>query len=321
MNMKKFLTAVLLSASTIFAHAWEPTAPITVVVPNAPGAGNEIAFRILAKQVEERAKVKFVFDYKPGAGDTIAMNHLNTLKNDGYHIGIPACQSTYVTAEIWYPNYVKFNAMDFVPVTNMGKSPLGFYAKLGSDIDTPEKLIAEIKAGNRPINFAVGGSGHKLAVEYMVTKIKPSKDTVETVMYKGPAQAMTDVLAGQVEFGVFPIAVGAQMVKAGKIKLIALAGEQPMPGLENTKLMKDYVPGLNVYACWNLILPKNTPEDVQDWYHKNFIPVLNSKETKERYDEQFIFISPREQTPEGVRAAMHRLREQWQPFARKIKPE
>ena len=321
MNMKKFLTAMLLSASTLFAHAWEPTAPITVVVPNAPGAGNEIAFRILAKQVEERAKVKFVFDYKPGAGDTIAMNHLNTLKNDGYHIGIPACQSTYVTAEIWYPTYVKFNAMDFTPVTNMGKSPLGFYAKLGSDIDTPEKLIAEIKAGNRPINFAVGGSGHKLAVEYMVTKIKPSKDTVETVMYKGPAQAMTDVLAGQVEFGVFPIAVGAQMVKSGKIKLIALAGEQPMPGLENTKLMKDYVPGLNVYACWNLILPKNTPEEIQDWYHKNFIPVLNSKETKERYDEQFIFISPREQTPEGVRAAMYRLREQWQPFARKIKPE
>jgi len=319
--MKKFLTAILLLGSAIFAHAWEPSAPITVVVPNAPGAGNEIAFRILAKQVEEKAKVKFVFDYKPGAGDTIAMNHLNTLKNDGHYIGIPACQSTYVTAEIWYPNYVKFNAMDFVPVTNMGKSPLGIYAKLGSDIDTPEKLIAEIKSGSRPINFAVGGSGHKLAVEYMVTKIKPNKDTVETIMYKGPAQAMTDVLAGQVEFGVFPIAVGAQMVKSGKIKLIALAGEQPMPGLEKAKLIKDYIPGLNVYACWNLILPKNTPEEVQDWYHKNFIPVLNSKETKERYDEQFIFISPKEQTPEGVRAGMHRLREQWQPFAKKIKPE
>ena len=321
MNMKKFLTAILLSASAIVAHAWTPSTPITVVVPNAPGAGNEIAFRILAKQVEETSKVKFVFDYKPGAGDTIAMNHFNTLKNDGHYISIPSCQSTYVTSEIWYPNYVKFNAMDFVPVTNMGKSPLGFYARLSSDIDTPEKLITEIKAGNRPINFAVGGSGHKLAVEYMVTKINPSKDTVETVMYKGPAQAMTDVLAGQVEFGVFPIAVGAQMVKLGKLKLIALAGEQPILGLEKVKLMKDYIPNLNVYACWNLILPKNTPQEIQDWYHDNFIPALNSKETKSFYDDQFIFISPKEQTPEGVRAAMHRLREQWQPFARKIRPE
>jgi tripartite-type tricarboxylate transporter receptor subunit TctC len=262
-----------------------------------------------------------VFDYKPGAFDTIAMNHFNTLPADGYHIAIPSCQSTYVTAEIWYAHNVKFNVMDFVPVTNMGKSPLGFYARLNSDIDTPEKLLAEVKSGKRPLNFAVGGAAHKLAIEYMVAGVKPSKDTIETIMYKGPAQAMTDVLSGQVEFGVFPIAVGAAMVKAGKIKLIALAGEQPMKGLEKTKLMKDYIPNLNVYACWNLILPKNTPQEIQDWYHDTFIPVLNSKETKDLYDDQFIFISPKEQTPEGVRAAMYRLREQWQPFARKIKPE
>ena len=318
--MKKLLATILLATASFMAQAWTPSKPITVVVPNAPGAGNEIAFRILAKQVESK-NVNFVFEYKPGAFDTIAMNYFNTLPNDGHHVAIPSCQSTYVTADIWYSNNVKFNAMDFVPVTNMGKSPLGFYARLSSDIDTPEKLIAEVKSANRPLNFAVGGAAHRLAVEYMVAGVKPNKDSVETVMYKGPAQAMTDVLAGQVEFGVFPIAVGAQMVKAGKIKLIALAGEQPMIGLEKAKLMKDYIPGLNVYACWNLILPKNTPQEVQDWYHNTFIPALNSKETKEKYDEQFIFISPKEQTPEGVRAAMHRLREQWQPFARKIKPE
>jgi len=319
--MKRLLALLLVTASTLVHAQWQPTKPITVVVPNAPGAGNEIAFRILAKQIEQKSKVTFVYDYKPGAFDTIAMNYFNTVPADGYQVAIPSCQSTYVSAEIWYANTAKFNAMDFVPVTNMGKSPLGFYSRLSSDIDTPEKLIAEVKSGKRPLNFAVGGAAHRLAVEYMVAGVKPSKDSVETVMYKGPAQAMTDVLAGQVEFGVFPIAVGAAMVKSGKIKLIALAGEQPMSGLEKTKLMKDYIPNLNVYACWNLILPKNTPQEIQDWYHNTFIPVLNSKDTKASYDEQFIFISPREQTPEGVRAAMYRLREQWQPFARKIKPE
>jgi tripartite-type tricarboxylate transporter receptor subunit TctC len=318
--VKKLLATLLLATASFMAQAWTPSKPITVIVPNAPGAGNEIAFRILAKQVEETAKVNFVYDYRPGAFDTIAMNYFNTMPTDGHYVAIPSCQSTYVTAEIWYANNVKFNAMDFAPVTNMGKSPLGFYARLSSNTDTPEKLIAEVKSG-RPLNFAVGGAAHRLAVEYMVAGVKPAIDNVQTLMYKGPAQAMTDVLSGQVEFGVFPIAVGAQMVKTGKIKLIGLAGEQPMPGLENAKLMNKYIPNLNVYACWNLILPKNTPQEVQDWYHNVFIPALNSKETKARYDEQFIFISPNEQTPQGVRAAMHRLREQWQPFARKIKPE
>jgi tripartite-type tricarboxylate transporter receptor subunit TctC len=316
--MKKFLILLMFP---VLAYAWQPTKPITVVVPNAPGAGNEIAFRILAKQVEQKTGVNFVYEYRPGAVDTIAMNHFNTLPGDGYHIAVPSCQSTYVSAEIWYANSVRFNAMDFVPVTNMGKSPLGFYARTTSDTDTPEKLIAEVRSGKRQLNFAVGGAAHRLAVEYLVAGVKPSIDTVQTVMYKGPAQAMNDVLAGHVEFGVFPTAVGAPLIKSGKIKLIGIAGEKNIPGLEKAKLMKDYVPNLNVYACWNLILPKNTPQDVQDWYRDAFIPALNSKETQDRYNEQFIFISPNEQTPQGVRAAMHRLREQWQPFARKIKPE
>ena len=302
-------------------QAWTPTKPIVVVLPNAPGAGNEIAFRILAKQVEKTTGVNFVFDYRPGADGTVAMNHFNTLPSDGHYAAVPGCQSTYVSAEIWYANNMKFNAMDFVPVTNIGKSPLGFYARTTSDVDTPEKLIAEIKSGQKQINFAVGGAGHKLAVEYMVTAIQPVTNNTQAVMYKGPAQAMNDVVSGQVEFGVFPIAVGAPLIKSGKIKLIAIAGEQSLPGLEKVKLLKNYVSNLNVYSCWNLILPKNTPQDVQDWYRDAFIPVLNSKETQTRYNEQFIFISPNEQTPQGVRAAMYRLREQWQSFVRKIKPE
>lgn len=316
--MKRFLAMLLLP---IAAAAWEPTKPITVVVPNAPGAGNEIAFRMLAKQVEERAKVSFVYEYKPGAFDTVAMNYFDTVPNDGYHVAIPSCQSTYVTAEIWYAKNTKFNAMDFLPVTNMGKSPLAFYARLKTDVDTPEKLIAEIKAGRRPVNFAVGGAAHRLAVEYLVAGIKPATDNVQTIMYKGPAQAMADVLSGAAEFGVFPIAVGAPMVQAGKLKVIGIAGEQVLPGLEKYKLMNQYVPGLNVYACWNLILPKKTPPEVLEWYQRYFIPAVNSQETKENYNKQFIFVSTNEQTPEGVRASMYRLREQWQPFARKIKPE
>ena len=304
------------------AFAWQPTKPVTVIFPNGPGAGNEISFRIVAKIVEERnPSFKWVPDYKPGADGNIGMNQFDRLPADGYHVAMPSCQSTFVTAEIWYADSVKFDAMAWEGVANIGKSPLAFYARLSSNIDTPEKLIAEVRSGKRPVNFAVGGAAHKLAVEYFVAGVKPSKDTVETLLYKGPAQAMTDVLGGQVEFGVFPIAVGAPMVQAGKLKLIGLAGEVTLPGLEKTPLMKDYIPNLNVYACWNLMLPKGTPREVQDWYRDNFVPAIRSKEAKEQFDKNFIFISPNEHSPEGIRASMARLRQQWQPFARKIKPE
>lgn len=318
--MKKFLAILALVPTLVFA--WEPTKPVTVIFPNGPGAGNEISFRIVAKIVEEKNPAfRWNPEYKPGADGNIGMNHFDRQPNDGHTVAMPSCQSTFVTAEIWYASSVKFNAMDWEGVANIGKSPLAFYARTTSDIDTPKKLIAEVQAGKRPITFAVGGAAHKLAVEYFVAGVKPAKDTVETTLYKGPAQAMTDVLAGHLEFGVFPIAVGAPMVQAGKLKLIGLAGEVPMPGFEKAPLMKDYIPGLNVYACWNLMLPKGTSPEIQKWYHDNFVPAIRSKEAKEQFDKNFIFISPNEHSSQGIRAAMFRLREQWQPFARKIKPE
>lgn len=318
--MKRFLTALLLATAAV-AQAWEPTKPITVVVPNAPGAGNEIAFRTLSKQVEISSKTAFIYEYKPGAFDTVAMNHFASLPNDGHYVSIPSCQSTYVASDIWYANSIKFHPMEFVPVVNMGKSPLAFYARLNTDIDTPEKFIAEVKAGRRAINVGVGGAAHKLAVEYLIDRVKPAKDTVETVMYKGPAQVMQDVMSGAVEFGVFPIAVGAPMVQAGKLKVIGIAGEKVLPGLEKYRLMKDYIPGLNVYACWNLILPKNTASEIVDWYSKHFTAAINHADTQEFYAKQFIFVTADEQTPAGVLTSMHKLRQQWQPFVRKIKPE
>jgi tripartite-type tricarboxylate transporter receptor subunit TctC len=146
-------------------------------------------------------------------------------------------------------------------------------------------------------------------------------DKVETAMYKGPAQALLDVMGGHVEFGVTPVAVGYPHVQTGKLKLIGLASEVPIYGLEKVPLMKDYTPGLNLYGCWNLILPKGTPKDIQDWYRTNFIPAINSKEAKEKFNENMMFISTSEHTAQGLNASMIKLRKEWQPIAQRFKPE
>jgi hypothetical protein len=211
--------------------------------------------------------------------------------------------------------------MDFEPVANIGRSPLAFWVKVGSPINTPQDLVAAIKKKERPLQFAIGGAGHKLAIEYLTTSLNVLDDRVETIMYKGPAQALQDVLGGHVEFGVTPVGVGLPLYQAGKIKLIGIANEHAIKGLEKAPLMKDYAPGLNIHGCWNLVLPPNTPADVQAWYRENFIPALKSQELKAKYEENLMFVTPGELSPEGVRASMIKLRQVWQPIARKIKPE
>lgn len=318
--MKKILYTLLLLP--IFAFAWQPTKPITVIFPNGPGAGNEISFRIVAEQIEKTTGAKFVSEHKPGADGNVAGNHFNTLPADGYTIMVPACQSNWVTPDIWYSKIVKYDAQNWEPVANIARSPLAFWANPKSNINTPEDLVKLIREKKRPVNIAIGGGGHKLAVEYLTTYLNvPGGDLVETPMYKGPAQALLDVMGGSVEFGVTPVAVGWQHVQAGKLKLIGIADTRTLPGLESYPLMTSVVPNLSIHGCWNLVLPANTPQEIQNWYHDNFIPVIRNKVSGEKFKENMMYITTTEHSPQGVRASMYKLRQQWQPIAKRIKPE
>lgn len=318
--MKKLLAILLLLPSLVFA--WQPTKPVTVIFPNGPGAGNEISFRIVAKIVESKyPNFKWNPDYRPGADGNIAINHFVTTPNDGYTISVPACQSNWVTPEVWYSKVIKYNPMDLEPVANIARSPLAFWANPKSKISTPDELVNAIRKKERPIIFAIGGGGHKLAVEYLAAKLNvPGGDRIETVMYKGPAQALLDVMGGHAEFGVTPVAVGWPHVQSGKLKLIGIADTKPLAGLESAPLMSIAAPGLSIHGCWNIVLPPNTPQEVQDWYHNAFVPAIRSQEAAVKFKENMMYITPEEHSPAGVRASMSRLQQVWQPIARRIDP-
>lgn len=317
--MKKLLAMLALLPGLVFA--WQPTKTVTVIFPNGPGAGNEISFRIVADIVEKQTGVKFVPEYRPGADGNIAINHFVTVPRDGHTISVPACQSNWVTPEVWYPKVIKYNPMDLEPIANIARSPLAFWAHPNSKINTPEDLVEAIKKKERSITIAIGGGGHKLAVEYLSDKLRvPGGDRVETVMYKGPAQALLDVMGGHVEFGVTPVAVGYPHVLTGKLKLIGIADTRPLPGLEKAPLMSKAAPGLSIHGCWNMVLPPGTPQEIQNWYHDNFVPAIRSKEAAERFKENMMYITPEEHSPAGVRASMARLQQVWQPIAKRIDP-
>lgn len=316
--MKRFLIALLFPLTAL---AWQPTKPVTVIFPNGPGAGNEISFRIVAEQIEKRTGAKFVSEYRPGADGNIAGNYFASAANDGHTVMVPACQSNWVTPDIWYSKMVKYDAQNFEPVANIARSPLAFWANPKSPVNTPEDLVKLIQDKKRPVNIAIGGGGHKLAVEYLKTHLNVAGgDLVETPMYKGPAQALLDVMGGSAEFGVTPVAVGWPHVQSGKLKLIGIADTRTLHGLEKYPLMTRVVPNLSIHGCWNIVLPPNTPQDVQTWYHNNFVPAIRSEEAAKKFQDNMMYITPAEHTPAGVRAAMYRLRTQWQPIARKITP-
>lgn len=316
MKVVKFLALALLSFS---AHAWEPTKPITAVIGFAPGSGNELSFRGFSSLIEKaNPKINFIVENKPGGDGTIGMNHFVKQPNDGHHIYIASHQGIWVTADYANPEIKKYTLDDFEYGLTLAKSPLAIIAHESSLTNTPKEFVDRMKNTTAPISIAAGSGAHKLAYEYMMYHIKGNKSLIKTIPYKGPAQAGQDVAGGHLEFGIIPVAVANVLVKSGKVKIIALTSEYKLEGLKDVPLMKDYVPGMNVYAAWGIIFPKGTNQDIIDWYVTVFRNAINSSEGRQFVKDNLMFAEIKEQTPVGFKASMMALRKQWIPIINEV---
>jgi tripartite-type tricarboxylate transporter receptor subunit TctC len=316
--MKQFITTVMLALTTTAALAWQPTKPITVQIGFGPGSGNEVSFRAMAQQVEEATGAKFLIVNQPGADGMISLNNLIESAPDGHTINIPSQQNTWVMGDVMYKDIIKFNPDSFSYVINIARSPLVFISPADSAVNTPQDLVKLLETTNRPINFAVGSSSHRLAFEYLVQNTKTKRNLVQAVNYRGPMQAGTDVAAKQVDFGVIPAAIAQTFVSQGKVKIIGLASERKLAKMPNIPLMNSVVPGLHVYAGWGILLPKGASPEVTKWYVDNFSRAVRSERSRQFFEENLMFMDDRDLTPEGFKQNMLSLRKSWLPIAQKM---
>ena len=320
--MKHIIATLLLVP--VLAWAWQPPAgkPVTATVGFAPGSGNEVSFRIVSSIAEKNNNMgnTFVVNNRPGAGEVIGVNGFAQQQPNGQNLYIASQQGLFTATEQWYPGQLRINPMDMEFVTTIAKSPLAVVANINSPTSTPEQLIQRLKNSKEPVNVAIGATAHRIVLEYLMDAVKGNRRQVQAVLYKGPAQAVQDVAGNQAEFGILPAAIAYPLVKAGKVKYIAITSEQRLTQIPQVPLWKDYVPGLNVYAAWMIMLPPGTPRDQIDYYNRLFVPAINSAEAKKLFDENLMFAVKSEQTPEGARAYISRLQTQWIPYTRKISP-
>ena len=320
--MKKILTLIL-ATTCVLAQAWEPARPVTVIVGNTPGAGNELAFRKLAEIVQQtNPKFVYVVNNIPGADSVIAQNKFLTEPADGYTVNLPSHMSTYVTNDIWEKKIKKFQYNDFTEVLTMGKSPLVLVAGTKSSVNTPQEFVKLINTTTKPISVAVGGGAHRTAFEYLMEKGHGNRDMVKPIKFNGPAPAVASVAQydGTIgtEFGIMPIAVAKPLVDAGRVRAIGFTGTRKMPQFPNVPLLRDVAPGIRIYAAWSLELPKGTPQEVADWYQQKFSAAVRSKEYAEWMESNVVFYEESELTTKGLNQTMEELRATFLPVLEKL---
>lgn len=317
MSIKKLLIAALLVP--VMAWAWEPTKPITVLIGFQPGSGNEVGFRVLAKQVQmANPDVKFIVELKPGADSVLATNALAAARPDGYTISIPSYMGTFVTNDIWQRDLKTWQYNSITNVIGMGKSPMAIVANVKSKINTPAELNALLRDTTQPITFAVGAGAHRMTWEFIMDKSRGNRDLVKYAQHQGPLQAVTAVASDSgMEFGIMPVAIAKPLLDAGRVKLIGISGDKRVAGLD----AEPYRVGgqwINVFAAWALSLPPNAPPEIVDWYQRQFAAAIKTPEVQQFYRDNYIFVEPAELTPRGLAQHIDHLRSVWMPLGDRI---
>lgn len=317
--MKKLLFSLLLIP--VVAMAWQPTRPITAYIGYGPGSGNEQSFRGVVAEIERtNPGVVFIVQNMPGADGTISLNHSFKLPPDGYSLNVTGNLSTWVTNDAFNPEIVQYRLDDLYPVLSLATSPQVIVARNDSRINTAREFVKYIQNPGRPVNIAIGSTVQYLIFGLVMSKGHGDPVQVKQIMYKGPAQALADVAGGHTEFGMMPLSVAAPMIKLGKVKLIALTGTQRPRGFERADVMNDVLPGVVVNAMWNITLPKNTPQEVVDWYVKTFTKAIQSENVRRYFEENYMFAAT-DLDPKTAKKELDLLRERYLPMAQKLKKE
>jgi tripartite-type tricarboxylate transporter receptor subunit TctC len=212
--------ALALACASAYAQTF-PSKPVRLVVPFAPGGSSDIVARLIGQKLTELWGQQFVIDNRPGAGGALGAETVAKAAPDGYTI-IFANPGPAVHNVVLRKN-PPYRLDDFAPIAYVGYTPNIIVANPKAPFSNLKELVAYAKANPGKINWASPGTGSNPHIALEILKAAAGIEVVH-VPYKGAAQAMTDMAAGQVDAQYASIASSEPFIKTGRLKVLGVSG-------------------------------------------------------------------------------------------------
>ena len=279
-------TATLLSAIAAPASAQPafPTKPITLVVPFAPGGGNDILARVIAPKMGQILGTTVIVENKPGAGGNLGTDMVAHAPPDGHTVVIASSQ---VTMNPFLGMKVPFKIeSDFEPVGLIGSVPIMLVANVEQPFKTLKDFMQYTSANPGKLSYSSPGLG---TPQHMAGEVyaKMSRTELLHVPYKGTGPSIADLIGGQVQVSFATFASVVQYVQSGKLRALGIAGQKRtslMPELPTFAEagLKDY----DAELWYSLLAPAKTPKAVVDKLNAALVAVLKSPEVMSQMKQQ-----------------------------------
>jgi len=209
-----------------------PAGTVTIVVPFGAGSTNDIAARLVAPELAVQLGQNVVIDNRGGAGGTVGIGHVIRARPDGLTLALVSATSIPINRAL-FRNLPFDAARDLTLLGIAGSTPNALIVSAESGINNFAELIAMAKRpGQPPLRHSSPGNGtsqHLSSAQLAAL----AGITVENVPYRGPAEGITGVLAGEVNFGFATVPSVAGLLRDGRLRALATTGPQPsaLPGV------------------------------------------------------------------------------------------
>lgn len=257
-----------------------PSKPIRLLVGYSPGGAVDVVARAVGQQIGAALGQPVVVENKPGAGTNIAMRMLIDSAPDGHTLMLVA-NAVAANPSLYQPP--PFDpARDLTPVSLVGRVPVVIAAGIGSEVNSIAKLVSLSKSKPGSVNYGSPGNGSTphLAIELFQ---RAAGIELTHVPYKGGTQAITDVLAGHIQ----TVAVNAlevqPHVKAGKLRVLTVLSPQRTSIFPDTPSIAEAgFPGFEAAVWYGFVGPAGVPAPVVARLHAEIQKALAMPEVRDR---------------------------------------
>jgi tripartite-type tricarboxylate transporter receptor subunit TctC len=261
-----FLAALL--ALFVSASALSQT---RIIVPFPPGGGADALARLMAPKLSEIRQEQVIIENKPGASGHIGADFVAQSSADGKTLLMSSTASL-----------TEKNVHQFAPVTLVSASPYVVTTSTKVKAENIKDLITYARANPGKLTFGSSGTG---AASHLSAELFKSMAKVDLlhVPYKGTGQAVTDLLAGQIDLLFAPSQSVIQHVRAGKLKALATTGAKRAETLPDLPTVAEAgVPGYEAVGWFGLLAPAATPKEVVFKLNRDFVAVMANKDLRRR---------------------------------------
>jgi tripartite-type tricarboxylate transporter receptor subunit TctC len=281
MRLRLYAIAVLLLASCAgaWAQSW-PGKPLRVIVPFTAGSATDITARTVFEQVGRQVGQPAVIESRLGAGGTTASAAVARAEPDGTTVLFTS--SAYTITPLVQANLPFDPVRDLAGVTTVANLPNVMVVPPDRPFKTLPAMVAAAKAKPDLLNYASVGPGTASHVIAELLKLRAGFQA-QHIPFKGPAEALTEIMAGRVDFFIVPTLPAMPMIRDGKLLPIAVSSSRRAVALPDVPTTVEAgFPGSTYNFWFGALLPAKTPRDIVERLHREIVTALELPEVKER---------------------------------------